>query len=87
MSPPVRPRSDGATHPRTQTPAGESPTLDPPAIRVAEGDGNGVSATIVGDPSNVDLGLWGRAPDGAIEVFGTASAVRLLQEWLVLATP
>jgi uncharacterized protein (TIGR03083 family) len=61
-------------------------TLEPTAIRVAEGDGNGVSATIVGDPSNVDLWLWGRAPDGAIEVFGTASAVRLLREWLVLAT-
>jgi hypothetical protein len=61
-------------------------TLEPTRIGVAEGDGDGISAIIGGEPSNVDLWLWGRAPDGAIEVAGAASDVRLLRERLVLAT-
>ena len=60
--------------------------LEPTEIAVAEDSGDGVSATIGGDPSNVDLWLWGRAPDSAIEASGTASDVRLLRERLVLAT-
>ncbi len=60
--------------------------LEPTEIGVAEGSGDGVSATIGGDPSNVDLWLWGRAPDSAIEASGTASDLRLLRERLVLAT-
>jgi len=60
--------------------------LEPTEIGVAERSGDGVSATVGGDPSNVDLWLWGRAPDSAIEASGTASDVRLLRERLVLAT-
>jgi uncharacterized protein (TIGR03083 family) len=60
--------------------------LEPTEIEVGEGSGDGVSATVGGDPSNVDLWLWGRAPDSAIEASGTASDVRLLRERLVLAT-
>jgi len=60
--------------------------LEPTEIGVAEDSGDGVSATIGGDPSNVDLWLWGRAPDSAIEASGTASDVRLLRDRLVLAT-
>jgi uncharacterized protein (TIGR03083 family) len=61
-------------------------TLEPTKIGVADGSGDAVSATIGGDASNVDLWLWGRAPDSAIEASGTASDVRLLRERLVLAT-
>ena len=60
--------------------------LEPSEIRVTEGSGDGVSATVGGDPSNVDLWLWGRAPDGAIAASGAARDVRLLRERLVLAT-
>jgi uncharacterized protein (TIGR03083 family) len=61
-------------------------TLGRTAIQVAEGFLDGVSATVGGEPSNVDLWLWGRAPEEALEVSGEQSDVRLLRERLVLAT-
>jgi len=61
-------------------------TLGRTAIQVAEGFVDGVSATVGGEQSNVDLWLWGRAPEEAIEVSGEQSDVRRLRERLVLAT-
>ena len=61
-------------------------TLGRTSIQVAEGFLDGVSATVGGEPSNVDLWLWGRAPEEALEVSGEQSDVRLLRERLVLAT-
>jgi hypothetical protein len=61
-------------------------TLEPTTIDVAEDSLDGGSATVGGDPSNVDLWLWGRAPDDAIETSGEAGDVRLLRERLAIAT-
>src|SRR5262249_41882740 len=61
-------------------------TMGSTQIDVAEGTGDGVSATVAGDPSNVDLWLWGRAPDDAIETSGSTGDVRLLRERLIVAT-
>ncbi len=61
-------------------------TLEPTAIGVAEGADDAVSATVGGDPSDVDLWLWGRAPDEAIDTSGEAADVQLLRARLALAT-
>ena len=61
-------------------------TLEPTEIRVIEAPTAGVSATVGGDPSNVDLWLWGRAADEAVEVSGEPSVARLLRKRLVDAT-
>jgi uncharacterized protein (TIGR03083 family) len=61
-------------------------TLNGMSVDVAEGAAEDVSATVGGDPSAVDLWLWGRAPEDAIETSGSADDVGLLRQRLVLAT-
>jgi hypothetical protein len=46
----------------------------------------GADATIGGEPSDVYLWLWGRAPDERITREGDEDVVRLLRSWLVRAT-
>jgi uncharacterized protein (TIGR03083 family) len=60
-------------------------TMERDAMSVVEGDGD-ADATIGGDPSNVLLWLWGRAPDVAVTFAGDEAVRRLLRERLVLAT-
>jgi uncharacterized protein (TIGR03083 family) len=61
-------------------------TLAPTAIDVAEGSSDGCSAVVGGDPSNVDLWLWGRAPQEAVAVSGEPGDVHLLRQRLAVAT-
>jgi uncharacterized protein (TIGR03083 family) len=61
-------------------------TLEPTTIDVTEVSPDDASATVGGDPSTVDLWLWGRATDDAIETSGEARDVRLLRERLAIAT-
>jgi uncharacterized protein (TIGR03083 family) len=61
-------------------------TLAPTAIDVTEGSSDGASATVDGDPSNVDLWLWGRAPRETLTVSGESDDVELLRQRLAVAT-
>ncbi|HEV2889448.1 MAG TPA: maleylpyruvate isomerase family mycothiol-dependent enzyme [Frankiaceae bacterium] len=54
-------------------------------VAVAESDGP-AEATVSGEPSDVLLWLWGRAPDGAVRIDGDAGAARRFRERLALAT-
>jgi uncharacterized protein (TIGR03083 family) len=49
-------------------------------------DAGGADATIGGEPSDVYLWLWGRAPDERVTREGDEDVVRLLRSWLVRAT-
>jgi hypothetical protein len=60
-------------------------TLERESVRVTEDDGD-ADATLGGDPSDVLLWLWGRAPDERVTRSGDADAIRLLRSRLVLAT-
>lgn len=60
-------------------------TLSPTAVELARGEGD-AAATVSGAPAGVLLWLWGRAPDDAIERSGDPAAVRLLREYLAVAT-
>jgi hypothetical protein len=55
-------------------------TLGSTQIDVAERTGDRVAATVAGDPSNVDVWLWGRASDDAIEATCSVGDVHLLRE-------
>jgi uncharacterized protein (TIGR03083 family) len=55
------------------------------AVTVTEGDG-ARDAGVEGDPSDVDLWLWGRAGDDRVIRSGDAEALRVLRTRLVLAT-
>ena len=59
--------------------------LERQAVTVAEGDGMH-EATLEGDPSDVVLWLWGRAPDEWVTRSGDEDALRVLRSRLVLAT-
>lgn len=59
--------------------------LDRESITVTDGDRQAV-ARLSGDPSDVDLWLWGRVADERVDRYGDADAVRLLRHRLVLAT-
>lgn len=61
-------------------------TLGRLSIDIAEGTADDVVATVAGEPSNVDLWLWGRASDDEIEMSGSADEIQLLRSRLVLAT-
>jgi uncharacterized protein (TIGR03083 family) len=61
-------------------------TLGATSIEVTRGTADGVSATIGGDPSDIDLWLWGRASDDAIEMRGSTDDIHLLRGRLVIAT-
>jgi len=61
-------------------------TLEPTDIRVTEESTGGASAMVGGDPSSVDLWLWGRAPDEAVEVSGEPRVARIFRKRLVDAT-
>lgn len=43
-------------------------------------------AAVDGEPSDVLLWLWGRAPDAAVTFSGDQAALRLLRRWLAYAT-
>jgi uncharacterized protein (TIGR03083 family) len=60
-------------------------TLEREAVSVKE-DGGDVDATLGGDPSDVLLWLWGRAPDEGVTRSGDEETLRLLRSRLVLAT-
>ncbi len=60
-------------------------TLDRGSVAVVR-DGDGDDARVEGDPSDVDLWLWGRVPDERVGRSGDLDAVRLLRSRLVLAT-
>jgi uncharacterized protein (TIGR03083 family) len=60
-------------------------TLNGSSIEVDEGPAD-VSSTVGGDPSDVDLWLWGRASDDAVKIGGSVDDVRLLRSRLALAT-
>jgi uncharacterized protein (TIGR03083 family) len=59
--------------------------LEREAVKVAADEG-ARDATIEGDPSDVVLWLWGRAPDDRVGSSGDAAALRVLRSRLVLAT-
>ena len=60
-------------------------TLEREAVSVDE-EAEDADATLSGDPSNVLLWLWGRAPDEGVTRSGDEDAIRLLRSRLVLAT-
>jgi uncharacterized protein (TIGR03083 family) len=60
-------------------------TLERDSIRV-EDTGAAEVAALTGDPSDVFLWLWGRAPDDRVTRSGDEDAVRLLRSRLSLAT-
>jgi hypothetical protein len=60
-------------------------TLEREAVSITD-DGGIADATLGGDPSDVVLWLWGRAPDERVMRSGDEDAVRLLRSRLVLAT-
>jgi uncharacterized protein (TIGR03083 family) len=60
-------------------------TLEREAVSITD-DGRIADATLGGDPSDVLLWLWGRAPDERVMRSGDEGAVRLLRSRLVLAT-
>jgi uncharacterized protein (TIGR03083 family) len=51
-----------------------------------EDEPGGADALLEGDPSEVDLWLWGRAPDERVSRTGDLGALRLLRSRLALAT-
>ena len=53
---------------------------------VTVGEDGEADATLEGDPSDVLLWLWGRAPDERVTRSGDGDAIRLLRSRLVLAT-
>jgi uncharacterized protein (TIGR03083 family) len=59
--------------------------LDRESVMITE-DGIAADATIGGDPSDVLLWLWGRAPDEQVIRSGDEEALRLLRSRLILAT-
>jgi uncharacterized protein (TIGR03083 family) len=60
-------------------------TIDREAVEVAEGDGTH-DAAVVGEPSDVLLWLWGRAPDDRVTREGDVGAIATMRDRLVLAT-
>jgi hypothetical protein len=62
-----------------------SVTLDRESVTV-EPDAHDVDARLEGEPSDVLLWLWGRAPDERLTRSGDTDAIRLLRSRLVLAT-
>ncbi len=60
-------------------------TLERESVRVAD-DGEAGDATLGGDPSDVLLWLWGRAPDEHVVRSGEGEALRVLRSRLALAT-
>jgi uncharacterized protein (TIGR03083 family) len=60
-------------------------TLDREAISVTEDDTD-TDAAIEGDPSDVELWLWGRTGDRQVTWSGSEAAIRLLRSRLALAT-
>jgi uncharacterized protein (TIGR03083 family) len=79
---------DAATGQRVAISAGARTwlvTLERGSVTVAE-DGGAAAAALGGDPSDVLLWLWGRAPDERVTRSGDADALRLLRSRLMLAT-
>jgi uncharacterized protein (TIGR03083 family) len=62
-----------------------SVTLDRESVTVGP-DAHDVDARLEGEPSDVLLWLWGRAPDERVTRSGDTDAIRLLRSRLVLAT-
>ena len=60
-------------------------TLDPTSIEVGDGDADAPSR-VGGSPSNVDLWLWGRVPNEAVDISGSVEDAALLRSRLVVAT-
>lgn len=60
-------------------------TLTQESVAVTTGGPAG-DATVAGDPSDVLLWLWGRAPEDAVTTAGDVDALRILRTRLVLAT-
>jgi uncharacterized protein (TIGR03083 family) len=60
-------------------------TLEREAMSVSE-DGKARDAAIEGDPSDVLLWLWGRAPDDRVTFSGDEAMIRLTRARLVMAT-
>jgi uncharacterized protein (TIGR03083 family) len=63
-------------------------TIERAAVDVTEGvrDGGTAHARIEGEPADVDLWLWGRAPDARVRRSGDDRALALLRSRLTLAT-
>jgi uncharacterized protein (TIGR03083 family) len=59
--------------------------MKPGAVDVTEGGGD-ADATVTGEPSDVLLWLWGRAPDSVVTTTGDEGAVRRLRERLARTT-
>jgi uncharacterized protein (TIGR03083 family) len=79
---------DAATGGSVEISAGGSSwsvVLDREAVRVDRASGE-AAARVEGDPSDVDLWLWGRAGDDRVRRSGDEEAIRLLRRRLVLAT-
>ena len=60
-------------------------SLERESVGVSE-DGGAAEAALEGDPSDVLLWLWGRAPDERVQRSGDEHAIRLLRARLALAT-
>ncbi|MGI8681518.1 MAG: maleylpyruvate isomerase family mycothiol-dependent enzyme [Mycobacteriales bacterium] len=60
-------------------------TLQPSLVELTRGAGT-AAGTVGGSPAGVLLWLWGRVPDAAVELTGDLAAVRLLREYLAVAT-
>jgi uncharacterized protein (TIGR03083 family) len=79
---------DAATGQRVAVAAGQrswTVVLERESVAVADGERE-PHARIDGDPSNVDLWLWGRVPDERVHRTGDQAAIDLLRRRLVLAT-
>ncbi len=59
--------------------------MKPDTVDVTEGGGD-ADATVSGEPSELLLWLWGRAPDSAVTTSGDPDAVRRLRERLARTT-
>jgi uncharacterized protein (TIGR03083 family) len=59
--------------------------LERASVDVEDGSGD-ADARLEGEPSDVDLWLWGRVPDDHVSRSGDLDAVRLLRSRLALAT-
>lgn len=60
-------------------------TLAPTSVELARDEDGGISG-VGGAPAGVLLWLWGRAPDSAAELSGDPAGVRLLRDYLAVAT-
>ncbi len=60
-------------------------TLRSTSVELVRGEGAAVG-TVTGAPAGVLRWLWGRAPDDAVERSGDPVAVRLLRDYLAVAT-